>query len=382
LTRLKNFHQISVKGGYMLTDQDVQELLHHHASHPVLSVYLNTDPAVGNADAYKLHLRNMLKEVDAPEDVTAVLRYFDHTHDWSGRSVAVFSCAAENFLRAFSLAVPVRSRVRTSDRPFVKPLADLLDAYGGYGVVLVDKQGARLFHFHLGRLVEQEGMMGEAIRHTKRGGGSQAAGRKGGVAGQTDYVEELADRNMKDAVDFAVHFFSDKNIRRIAIGGTEENVAQFRSLLPKAWKSLVVGSFPINLNATHPEVLERAMKIGEEAEHQRELHLVETVVTGAAKGRGGVIGLEDTLGAIREGRVQSLIIRDGFRAPGYRCKSCGHLSSLPMGNCPFCDGETEQIPDAVETAVRQVMATGGEIEVLRNGQTVKGFEQIGALLRY
>jgi peptide subunit release factor 1 (eRF1) len=310
------------------------------------------------------------------------LRYFDHTHDWSGRSVAIFSCATEDFLRAFPLAVPVRSRVRISDRPFVKPLADLLDAYGGYGVALVDKQGARLFHFHLGHLREQEGVVGETIRHTKRGGGSQAAGRKGGVAGQTDYVEELADRNMKDAVDFAVHFFSDKKIRRIAIGGTEENVALFRSLLPKAWKSLVVGSFPINLNATHPEVLDRAMKIGAEAEHQREMHLLETVVTGAAKGRGGVVGLEDTLGAIREGRVQSLIIRDGFRAPGYRCMSCGHLSSLPMGNCPFCDGETEQIPDAVETAVRQVMATGGEVEVLRNGQTVKGFEQIGALLRY
>jgi peptide subunit release factor 1 (eRF1) len=136
------------------------------------------------------------------------------------------------------------------------------------------------------------------------------------------------------------------------------------------------------MNASHVEVLERAMQIGKEAEYRREALLVDTIITNTAKGRGGSIGLEDTLGAIREGRVQSLVIRDGYRAPGYRCQSCGHISSLPMGACPFCEGETEQIPDAVEVAVRQVMRSGGEVEVLHGDPSHKGFDKIGALLRY
>jgi peptide subunit release factor 1 (eRF1) len=159
-------------------------------------------------------------------------------------------------------------------------------------------------------------------------------------------------------------------------------VALFRSHLPKAWQSLVIGTFAINMNASHVEVLDRAMQIGKQAEYRREAHLVDTIITNTAKGRGGSIGLEDTLGAIREGRVQSLVIQDGYRAPGYRCKSCGHISSLPMGACPFCEGETEQIPDAVEVAVRQVMRSGGEVEVLHNDPGIKGFDKIGALLRY
>lgn len=366
----------------MLSDRDVQELLHYKPSHPVLSIYLNTDPVEGNADAYKLRLRTMLKDIDMAEDIEAIQRHFEREHDWSGRSVAVFSCAAQGFFKAFPLAVATRDRVRIDDRPYVKPLADLLDSYGGYGVVLVDKQGARLFNFHLGELREQEGVMGEAIRHTKRGGGSQAAGRRGGTAGQTDYVEEVADRNIKDVVEVAARFFTENNVRRIVIGGTDENVALFRSHLPKAWQSLVIGTFAINMTASHVDVLERAMQIGKEAENRREAHLVDTIVTNAAKGRGGSVGLEDTLSAIREGRVQSLVIRDGYRATGFRCKSCGHLSSLPMGNCPFCDGETEQVPDAVEVAVRQVMRSGGEVEVLHGDQIGKGFNQIGALLRY
>ena len=366
----------------MLSDRDVQELLNYKPSHPVLSIYLNTDPAEGNADAYKLRLRTMLKDIDMTEDVGAILRYFEHEHDWSGRSVAVFSCAPQGFFKAFPLAVATRDRVRINDRPYVKPLADLLDSYGGYGVVLVDKQGARLFNFHLGELREQEGVMGEAIRHTKRGGGSQATGRRGGTAGQTDYVEEMADRNIKEVVEVTTRFFSENNVRRIVIGGTDDNVALFRSHLPKAWQSLVIGIFAINMTASNVEVLERAMQIGREAESRREAHLVDTIVTNTAKGRGGSVGLEDTLGALREGRVQSLVIRDGYRAPGFRCKSCGHISSLPMGACPFCDGETEQIPDAVEVAVRQVMRSGGEVEVLHDDQSRKGFDKIGALLRY
>ncbi len=366
----------------MLTDRDLRELLSYQAKSPVLSVYLNTEPVEGSADAHKLRLRSMLKEVDLPDDVSVVLRYFDHEHDWSGRSVAIFSCVPEDFFRAYSLAVPLRSRVRYSDRPYVKPLADLLDSYGGYGVVLVDKQGARLFYFHLGELREQEGVLGETVRHTKRGGGSQATGRRGGVAGQTNYVEAVAERNVKDVVETATRFFSENNVRRVLIGGTDDNIALFRSQLPKAWQSLVVGTFSIGMVASQNEVLERAMEIGKQAEHRREVNIVKIVITSAAKGRGGVVGLEDTLTALREGRVQTLIIRDGFRAAGSRCQSCGYLSSRFMETCPFCGGECEKIPDTVEMAVRQVLQTGGEVEVLHDDPEFEDFDQIGALLRY
>jgi peptide subunit release factor 1 (eRF1) len=324
----------------------------------------------------------MLKDVEMPDDVRVVERFFDHEFDWSGRSVAVFSCAPENFFRAYALAVPVRGRVRVSDRPHVKPLADLLDSYGGYGVALVDKQGARLFYFHLGELREQEGVLGETVRRTKRGGGPQATGRRGGTAGQTNYVEELAERNLKDAADFAARFFSEKNVRRILICGTDDNVSFFRTQLPKAWRSLVVGTFPMSMNASNSEVLERAMEIGQQAERMREARLVEAVETGAARGKGGVKNLNDTLIAVHEGRVLTLLFRDGFRAPGSRCKGCGYVTAMQTETCPYCGNTFEQIPDAVEMAVRRVMQSGGDVEVLHDNDAFGEKEPIGAILRY
>jgi peptide chain release factor subunit 1 len=366
----------------MLTETNLHELLGFQSDHQVLSVYLNTDPTEGNADLYKLNLRRMLKDVNMPKDAQAVENYFNREFDWTGRSVAVFSCAQDGFLRAYSLAIPIRNQVTVSNQPYVKPLASLLDYYGGYGVVLVDKQGARVFSFHLGELKEQEGILGESIRHTKRGGASAKPGVRGGVAGQTRYEEEVEVRNIRDVAGFTAHFFSENNVRRILIGGTEENIALLRSQLPKSWQSLIVGTFPMSMTASHREVLEKTMQIGKEAEFRKEERLLKKLVTGAAKERGGVLDLEATLAAVHDGRVQSLIIREGYRAPGYRCRGCGYITAQPMATCQFCGSQFDQIPDAVEMAIHSVMKGGGEVEVLQHEHKIDGFVEIGAFLRY
>lgn len=366
----------------MLTEKDFQELLGYQAQHTVLSVYLNTDLTQANADQHKLALRSLLKPIELEQDTTAVEQYIEREYDWSGRSVAIFSCAPEGFFRSYPLAVPIQSRVRTGRMPHVKPLANLLDFYGGYGVVLVDKIGARVFYFHLGELLEQEGILGEEVRHTKRGGASSLPGRRGGVAGRTNYVEEVTERNMKEAVDFATRFFQEYNVRRVVIGGTEDNVSLFRSLMPKRWQSLVVGSFPISMNASKDEVLGRAMEIGKKAEERHEEELVNSVITAAAKRRGGVTGLDETLKAVHDGRVQTLVVRDAYRAPGYQCTGCGYLTAQALAACPFCGKMLAQIPDAVELAVRNVIQQGGDVEFLQTPGAREKLDGIGAILRY
>lgn len=366
----------------MLNDKELQELISFQSEQPVLSVYLNTDPAEGSADGYKLRLRSMLKPIDLPEDIDAIEKYIERIFDWSGRSLAIFSCAPAQFFRAYPLAIPVHDRVRTHHNPYVKPLADLLDFYGGYGVALVDKQGARLFFFHLGELREHEGTIGEEIRHVKNGGASSFQGRRGGISGRTDRLKETTDRNMKEAADFAAHFFDENNIRRVIIGGSDGNVHQFRSALPKTWQSLVVGTVPMAMTASKDEVLHKALQIGKQAEYKHEAHLLETLITSAAKQQGAVISLDDTLKAVHDGRVQTLVVSQGFRAPGFQCQGCGYLTSKKALACPFCGKSFTEIPDAVELAVRHVMQHGGEVEILQMEQPPKTWEKIGAILRY
>jgi peptide chain release factor subunit 1 len=365
----------------MFTESDLRELQDYSAPEPVLSVYLNTEPSAGNADAYRLRLRNMLKDVRLPEDVEAIERYFTQEYNWAGRSVAVFSCQPQGFFRAYPLAIPVANMINVSDRPSVKPLINLMDSYGSYGVVLVDQQGARLFHFHLGELAEQEGVLGENIKRVKQGGASSVHGRRGGVADKTRSVENTVERNMKEAAEFAGHFLQQKRVRRVLVCGTEDNVATFRSYLPKAWQSLVVGCFHMSMTASHNEVLQRALQAGQEAEHHRSQKMVDDLMTAAAKGNHAVVGLENTLTAINDNRVQTLVLVDGYQEYGYHCPTC-HALTTTRGACKNCETEVESVSDLVETAVGTVLRSKGNVEVLQPGNNLGQFGNIAAMLRY
>jgi peptide chain release factor subunit 1 len=359
----------------MFSESDLRELVQFTSPTPVLSLYLNTDPSQGNSETHKLRVRSMLKEVPLPQDLEAIQRYLDHEYNWSGRGVAIFSSAAQGFMRAYSLALPVRNLVHVGDRPSVKILADLMDNYGGYGVVLVDKQGARVFYFHLGKLVEQEGVVGEEVKHAKQGGASSMPGRRGGSAGQSRAVDEQIERNMREAAEFAARFFEAHHVRRVLIGGTEDNITLFRGYLPKVWQSLEVGSFAMSMTASHPEVQSKAIQIGMEAEARREAALIERIITSAAKGADGSVGLDATLAAVNVDRVQTLVIAEGYRKAGYRNKETGMLS--------INNGEgLEKVFDVIDQAVSRVIRCGGDVEVIHQSEALEKVGSIGALLRY
>ncbi|MDF1500420.1 MAG: hypothetical protein P1P76_08125 [Anaerolineales bacterium] len=366
----------------MLREKDLQELLEFEFTHPVLSVYLNFDPSRTTTEKAKLHTRQMLKPYSDQnaDDVEKIQSYLEHEYDGSGQGLVLFSCSGENFFKTISLPIPVRNRARLLPKPYVKPLAALLDHFGHYGVAIVDKQGLRAFHFHLGELNEQEGIVGEDVRHTKSGG-SQVAGRRGGITSQTGYAEELVERNLRESVEFAARFFDQNNIRRVLIGGTEAITQRFIELLPKRWQSLVLGTFPIEKTAGHAQVLERAMQVAEETKERQEQDLIKTVITAAAKDRG-TTGLQDTLQAVYAGNVQTLVIEEGFRAPGFRCTNCGFLSASSIPECPFCGSSFEQIEDAVEMAVQKALLDGSDVEVVNPSPDLKTVGSIAAMSRY
>ena len=364
----------------VVTEEELRQLLSFRPGVPVLSVYLNTSPEMGNADDHRTRLKSLLRKTSLREDAEAVQQYFEQSHDWSGRSVVVFSAKEADFFRVYIMQVGIRDQIWEGKAPYVRPLTSAFDAYGFYGVVLVNKEEARFFVFHLGILEEQEGFKGEKIRHLKAGQSSSKPGMKVGAPGLDNRVEEIVERNFRNAANAAMRFFAEHKVRRILIGGSEENVAAFRRFLPKRWQSLIVGTFPMDMRASHAEVWRKAMQIGEEAERKQEARLIENIRTLAAKGGPAVTGLDEVLGAAHEGRIQLLVVEEGYAEPGYRCKQCGFPTTQKLDECPFCGGEFEEVPDAVELAVRKALDDGGEVEVVP--RPLDEIAHVGALLRY
>jgi hypothetical protein len=369
----------------MFRQQDLRELASYEAQTPVLSVYLNVDPTERTTEEYKLALRQMLKEADSTashEDIEAVESFFDHEYDWSGRSVVVFSCADDDFWRAYSLAIPVTSGVTVARKPYIWPLAGLMDAYGSYAVALVDRQQLRLLLFEMGELRVDQAFAGEDVRKLKRGRGSSGGyGRRSGASFSSQHEEEVVKRNIRDAVEATKQFCQKYEPQQLIIAGTERTQAQFREALPAHLRDKVIGAFKADMNASEPEIRERSFEILKQVEEEREESLVEAVFTAAAKGGKGVIRLADTLGAAHEGRIQTLVIARDYHEPGYQCQNCAYITDQSLSGCPFCGGEFEEIPDAAEALVTKVIESGGKVEVVEDNAKAAEFG-VGALLRY
>jgi hypothetical protein len=311
-----------------------------------------------------------------------VERFFDHEYDWSGRGVAVFSCHGERFWRAYSLPVAVTSRVTVARKPYVWPLAALVDAYGSYLVALIDRQGVRLSLFEMGELQVADGHVGEEVRRLKRGRGSSGGyGRRGGDPVSSQREEESVKRNIREAVEMTRLFWKRHKPQRLILAGADPTVTQFREALPKHLQEKVIGSFSADMNASDVEVRERSLEILEQVEQERGEALVEAVFTAAAKGRGGVIRLADTLGAAHEGRIQTLVVARDYRQPGYQCRNCDYITDQALEVCPFCGGAFAEIPDATEALVTKVIEDSGRVEVIDGHPKIAEFG-VGALLRY
>ena len=373
----------------MIRQDDLQELLGVDVQQEVVvSLYMNADTTLETSDTIKKQARALMKGAECPmKDVKAIENYLDFSHDWGKPGLAVFSCTSVDFFRAFPSAIAFNNRIRLLNKPHVKPLAHLLEHYAHYGVVLVDRSEARFYEYHLGELQSTGSAMGEDVRKQKLGGGSarsggtsSATGQRGGQGGR--HEEEVVQRNLREFATRTQKFYLRRPIRRLFIGGTTETVAQFREQLPKQLQSQIAAVFAVDMNTGEHEIRGTALSLMGQANLKREKELVNSMITSAAKGGNAVTGLDATLRTVSEGRVQTLIVSDGYQSPGFHHHD-SNLLAVHLGDAAvYGDDEPEQVDDVVEAAVFRTMEQGGKVEIVSQNRQLEDAGRIGAILRY
>ncbi len=122
----------------MFNQDDMQELLTYEGNGDgVISIYLDTDSAHQSTEAIRLIAKGLLKEVQTQHERESqtIERYLDLSYDWSKPGLALFCGQGGSFFRSYSSPVAFRNRIRLGPRPYVKPLAHLLDHYAHFGVI-------------------------------------------------------------------------------------------------------------------------------------------------------------------------------------------------------------------------------------------------------
>ena len=92
------------------------------------------------------------------------------------------------------------------------------------------------------------------------------------------------------------------------------------------------------------------------------------------------VDLDDTLAALSDHRVETLLVSNGYREEGWRCPSTGRLAGRGPKN-PVSGEPMERVADVVEEAVQEAFALGCSVEVCENAD-LDVLGRIGALLRF
>lgn len=349
---------------------------------PVVSLFLDVDGRrfVRPRD-YELHLDALVRRAgenhpEAAADVRKVEAHLKGGLDRSRtRGIAVFSCTGAGLWEVVELPVPVRNALVVNSTPHIRQLEAVLEDNERFGVLLADKQRARMFVFELGQLVDKSERFDQLPRHEDdRGDWDKDHVR--------DHSAEIAHQHLKRAADVAFSVFQEYDYDHLIVGAPDEIGKELERVLHSYLRSRIAAHLNVPVNAPDSVITEAALAVEAEVERAKEARLVERLRNAVGAGNGGVAGLAPVLAALVERRVDTLLVSDDYEAPGWRCHSCGHLAVRGPA-CPVCpSGSMTRVDDVVEEAVEEALAQSCKVEVTVANADLDVLGRIGALLRF
>ena len=376
----------------MISEERIRALAGHRGSCVMTSCYLDVDgrryPRHADYEAQLEHLVRQGREKAGrfgPEAVRSVAADFDRITAWVRggfdrshvRGLAFFACSADGFFEVVESPLPVRNAIVINHNPHVRPLEAVLHAYERFAVLLVDRQRARLFRFELGQLTEHTEVF-DAVPRRGDQFGHPAQGSRG--AHVQRHSDEVAHRHLKHAAEVTFTELQQRPVDHVILGGPHAVVAELEGLLHPWVRDRVADRLVIAVNAGPDDVRQAALAVEAAVTRRHEAALVDRLRDAIGTGHG-VGGLEATLAALVERRVDVLLVSDGYATEGWRCRSCRYLG--PRGRrCPVCGNPMDLVVDVVEEAVEEALANKCRVQIVRENADLDVLGRIGALLRF
>ncbi|MGQ9572221.1 MAG: baeRF10 domain-containing protein [Dehalococcoidia bacterium] len=372
----------------MISRKDVERLATLHSEEGILSAYIKIDPqlryepsqpAVKFKGALKRFARRVKDErwLEAAEREKDRVLSFLEAQEPTGRGLAIFSCEPAGIWEVVHLGVLVPSLVSVDTTTNTALLVQVLDEYPRFVVAVVQRDNASIYIAEQRTADEAAAIESHVPGQHDKGGWAQARFQR--------HIEFHFERHLKKVVEGLEQVHYDQPFNRLAVGGTEETANELVKMLPEPLSRRVIGTFPVDFkHQTEDGVLEQARELLHEDERRSERRLVEQLVDVAESGGRGVVGIDETVRAVLEGRVHVLVVAEGVIKEGAACQNCDYLAAGEFGRCPVCGEEAETIPDIVERLVEGAYLTGAHVETVfgeaREWLLARG--RLGAVLRY
>jgi hypothetical protein len=304
---------------------------------------------------------------------------------------ALFACEGLRLWRPLFFARPFQDELCADGIPHLGQLAVLAERQRPVIVVVPALDGADVYEVRLGEVDVES-----SVRGPVPGGGSE---RPEGATGQPRRElerearierrqEEWARRNRQAAAAEVTVLFDRTPGARVVLVGTAQGAAAFARELPERVQGAIVAKLPLprawasSGGVRRSGVRDLVQEVLGDG-HDGAARDVDAVVGEALRGGVAVVGPDDVVLAVNEGRIHTLVVEEDFERRGFSCDNCGALGPDVESAevCPFCAGDLRAVQNLREALVARTIAGGGRVELVRHETRLHGYKGVAAYLR-
>ncbi len=371
-----------------------RRLVEHRTGHPVITVYLDLDPEqFATPGARASQVGSLVdrggREIDADPsfgheervalrgDLARISSYLlSREPPFKGaRALAVFCASRDGLFETVQLLRPIEGRVVISRSPYVEPMLAVGEDRN-WCVVLVSRRTARVLEGPADRLEEVAHVEDDVSGQQEQGGLSQANYERS--------VEQEVDAHLRGVAALLERRRRRSPFDGLVLGGPHEVVPRLAAVLPEELKALASDRrLDVDVGAATREQVRRAMAaLVQDDDRRREREALDRLASGIGTGGRAAGGPQQTVEALNERRVQTLLLAPDFDRPAKRCSRCGLLALGGDGGCPVDGSRLEHVEHLREAAVEAAIVQDAAVMIVSHYPDLGPFEGIGALLRF
>lgn len=342
-----------------------------------LSLYLSSPDAIKSLEDRANQIRRLLTGED--DELEHFERSYEMIRDTLEEEkiagpMVMFASWALDYLVGYPLTVAPPDRLWIDSSPYIRPLAELQDEYETFVIVTADNYDARIYLVSEMKAEAVERVKGDVKNQVRKGGWSQKRYQRRRDNELLHYAKEV--------VEILQKVVDEEEIERIVLLGQDEALNEIEEAMPEGLLSLVAGRESVDLDSTAKELVERAVPLFFARERDDEASSWARIRKEALSDGLAAIGPAAVLSAVKEGRVEEIIVQRDLELFGMRCRDCETLAYAKPQQCPQCHSSSVFVVDLVNEITELASKTSARVDFTDDLEGLAESGNIAALTRY
>lgn len=301
--------------------------------------------------------------------------------DPSVQGVMIFANYHLNIFDTFVLAIPLENKVAVGPRPDLLPMAQVVEDFPRYAVLMANQQEASLMVISRASRIQQVSIEGTSYPpDQKQGGWSQQRYQDRADERKSHFARAIAEQTRQA--------LREADVGMLVVDAGEVMRTRLDDEFHEDLKDKIIGWVSTDRSAENrSEIIEKTMPVIIQHERSREYETVQTLLNEVRSGGQGVLGAAETLEALERGQVMTLVMSSDFHEEGWADYEMNIYGIGPVPTEHPAGGNVEDLHgvDLAEEMVRLTVVTDATGEIIHGNGAVDidlGDFQVGAILRF